>query len=107
MPQGSVLGLLFIIFVNTTEKGIDSRVLKFPGDVKVLLAIGSGKKSGGCPVHAGSADLAFPLTDIIQSFSRVRRHQLVIGADAWASSCQWRHTALDDVSSSDSELPLP
>ena len=64
------------------------------------------EKSGVCPVHAGSADLAFPHTDIMQSFSRVRRHQLVIGADAWTSSCPWRHTAFDGVSSSDSEIPL-
>ena len=44
MPQGLVLGpLLFIIFVNTIEKGIDSKVLKFADDVKVFRTIESGQ----------------------------------------------------------------
>ena len=40
VPQGSVLGpLLFIIFVNTIEDGIDSKVLKFADDIKMFRAI--------------------------------------------------------------------
>ena len=43
VPQGSVLGtFLVVIFVNTTEKGNDSKVLKFPDAVKVLRAIENG-----------------------------------------------------------------
>ena len=33
---------LFIIFVNTVEKGIDSKVLKFADDVKVHRTVESG-----------------------------------------------------------------
>ena len=44
VPQGSVLGpMLFIIFVSTTEKGIDSNVSKFTDDVKVLRTVESGQ----------------------------------------------------------------
>ena len=44
VPQGSVLGpLLFIIFVNTIENGIDSKVLKFADDVKLFRTIESGE----------------------------------------------------------------
>ena len=44
VPQGSVLGpLLFMIFVNTIEEGIDSKVLKFADDVKVLRTVESGQ----------------------------------------------------------------
>lgn len=40
VPQGSVLGpLLFIIFVNTIEEGISSKVLKFADDLKVFREI--------------------------------------------------------------------
>ena len=40
VPQGSVLGpLLFIIFVNNIENGLDSRVLKFADDMKVFRTI--------------------------------------------------------------------
>ena len=42
--QGSVLDrLLFIISVNTIEKDIDSKVLKFADDVKVFRTIESGQ----------------------------------------------------------------
>ena len=43
MPQGPVLSPLFIIFVNTIEKGIDSEVLKFADDVKVLRTVETGQ----------------------------------------------------------------
>ena len=43
MPRGSILGPLFILFVNTIEKGIDSKVLKFADDVKVLRTVESGQ----------------------------------------------------------------
>ena len=44
VPWGSVLAsLLFIIFVNTIEKGIDRKVLKFADDVKVSRTIESGQ----------------------------------------------------------------
>ena len=44
VPQGSVLDrLLFIISVNTIEKDIDSKVLKFADDVKVFRTIESGQ----------------------------------------------------------------
>ena len=40
VPQGSVLGpLLFIIYVNTIEDGLDSNVLKFADDIKVFRVI--------------------------------------------------------------------
>ena len=40
VPQGSVLGpLLFIIYVNTIDDDIDSRVLKFADDIKVFRVI--------------------------------------------------------------------
>ena len=44
MLQGSLLGpLLFTIFVNTIEKGIDSKVLKFADDAKVLRTVENGQ----------------------------------------------------------------
>ena len=47
MPQGPALGpLLLIIFVNTIEKGIGSKVLKFADDVKVLRTVESGQDQG-------------------------------------------------------------
>jgi len=40
VPQGSVLGpLLFLIFINTIENGVSSRVLKFADDLKVFRVI--------------------------------------------------------------------
>lgn len=40
VPQGSVLGpLLFIIFVNTIDDHVDSKVLKFADDIKIARVI--------------------------------------------------------------------
>ena len=39
-PQGSVLGpLLFIIFVNTIEDSVESKLLKFADDIKISRVI--------------------------------------------------------------------
>ena len=46
MPLGSVLGSLFIVFVNTIENGIDSKVLKFADNVKVLRTVETGQDQG-------------------------------------------------------------
>ena len=40
VPQGSVLGpLLFIVFVNSIEEGLNSRVLKFADDIKIFRSV--------------------------------------------------------------------
>ena len=40
VPQGSVLGpMLFLIFINTIENGVDSKVLKFADDLKIFRVI--------------------------------------------------------------------
>ena len=37
VPQGSVLGpLLFLIFVNNIDEGLQNRVLKFADDIKLI-----------------------------------------------------------------------
>ena len=43
VPQGSVLDLFLFIFVNTLEKGIDGKALKFVDNLKVLRAVASGQ----------------------------------------------------------------